>query len=185
MKKTAQTAGSDVRIVNVASSAHAYVSKVQFRTKEDFNGPNKSDGFFSQANRYRFTKLLNILWTRELCRRLVASSEDGGAKIICLSVHPGALTTEGNYESAARLNWPFSAIFRWMVHLFFRTPEEGAHTVVIAAAAPRVRQNEADYRGAYLVPIGKIGKQSDTAKDDSLAKDLWELSERVLAEEGL
>ncbi|EJC97831.1 NAD-binding protein [Fomitiporia mediterranea MF3/22] len=186
MKRTALLPNTDVRIVNMSSDSHARVSNVQLKTKDDFYFPKVVDGSTSsQHMHYGFTKLLNILFTRELARRLAASSQDGGSNILCFSVHPGWITTEGNLALGNRYPWPLSTLVWLIVRYLFLAPEKGANSVLIPAAAPSIRKEASKYHGQYLVPYGKIGPASKDALNDSLAKDAWDLTERVLSEYGL
>ncbi|EJC97839.1 NAD-binding protein [Fomitiporia mediterranea MF3/22] len=188
LKRTALLPDSDVRIVNVTSDAHALVSNIRLKDKDDFYFPKVVDkGLDSQRKHYGFTKLLNILWTRELARRLAASptGNDGGSNILCLSVHPGWIITEGILDFANRFSWPLSSLYKLIIRLVHRPPEQGANAVLIPAAAQAIRDEASKYHGQYLVPYGKLGPASKDARDDSLAKDLWDLTERVLIEYGL
>jgi len=60
-------------------------------------------------------------------------------------------------------------------------PERGADTSVFAAVSPVVRANPEKYKGAYLVPVGKLKTLNAHARNPQLAKDLWETSEKQLA----
>lgn len=185
LKKTAQLPDSDVRVVVVASGAHSFVSKVQFKSKADLNGPSTSNSYASQLKRYGFTKLLNVLFTKELARQLAASPEDGGANMMCLCLHPGAVASEGAYAGAAKFPWPLSVLVRVIMRMTFRTPENAAETVLIAAAKPDLKKEKKKFNGSYLVPVGKLSEASKTGRDEGAAKDLWSLTENILAEEGL
>ena len=185
MKKTALLPDSDVRIVNVASHAHTFISDVKFKEKADFNGPTISESYLGQMKRYSLSKLMNVLWTRELSKRLKASTEDGGSRIITLSLHPGAVASDGAYNGAAKVLFPFNYLMKYLITLTFRTPENAAGTVLIAAASPVVRSERETYDAGYLMPIGKIGKVSKTASNEDLQKDLWSLTEQILSSEGI
>ena len=65
--------------------------------------------------------------------------------------------------------------------LFLMPPERGADTSVFAAVSPVVRANPEKYKGAYLVPVGKLKTLNAHARNPQLAKDLWETSEKQLA----
>ena len=56
---------------------------------------------------------------------------------------------------------------------------------VFAAASPEVRKRAEEFKGAYLMPVGKITKPSADAQNPQLARDLWETSEKQLAALGL
>lgn len=61
---------------------------------------------------------------------------------------------------------------------------DGAYTSVFVAANPIVRAEPGIYKGKYLVPFGKIGVPSPLGQDTNLAKQLWTLSETVIAANG-
>jgi len=175
--KTSQEPDSDVRIVTLTSIAHdrarAARPDIKFREVRDFNGEFPDDSY-PEWSRYSMTKLANILFTRELQKRLDASK----SAITCISVHPGGVNT-----FASRTPYPFLASV--VMGLFFSVPETGAYTSCFAAASPLVRRNPEKYRGAYLVPVGVITEPGDNAKRDDLALDLWETTEKILKEIGI
>ncbi|OCB92045.1 NAD-binding protein [Sanghuangporus baumii] len=185
MKKTALHPSADVRIVIVASDTYKFIKDINLTSKEDLNVSYEGERFESMK-RYARTKLLNILWQRELSRRLKLSTEDGGSNIIVISLYPGGVYTEGVQETFPGI---FSGIFKKLVAVFIRfaamTPTEGAYNSTFAAASLKVRQEKEKYNGAYLVPGQKIAKLSGPALNEQLAKDLWELQERILEDEGI
>lgn len=69
----------------------------------------------------------------------------------------------------------------WIISKIIMPPEKGAWTNVFAAASPKVREEPNKYKGAYLVPAGKLKKPGANALNAQLAKDLWEISEKQLA----
>lgn len=56
---------------------------------------------------------------------------------------------------------------------------------VFAAASPEVRKRAGEFKGAYLMPVGKITPPSADAQNPQLARELWETSEKQLAALGL
>lgn len=167
--------------MNVGSVAHTFIRKApQFRDKSDLNGPTQSDGFFALFRRYCFSKLMTSLGSNELARRL---GPDSDVLVICL--HPGSVLTESALGMADRFPWPISPLYKWFMRMTFLSPTEGATTVVVAAAQPELRREKEKYHGAYLEPFGKLASTSEVAADEGLAKDLWELTEKVLVDEGL
>jgi hypothetical protein len=59
-------------------------------------------------------------------------------------------------------------------------PVEGAMTSLFAATMPEVWEQKSNYAGAYLLPFGVITEPSEDALNASLAKELWETSEKVI-----
>ena len=149
-------AAAPARIVNIASDAH--------------RGNTLDFGDLQSANGYRgFTvygrsKLANILFTRELARRLAGT----GVTANCL--HPGFVATRfgDNNSGLFRLGLGFAK------RLFALSPEAGAETIVYLAAAPEV----ADVTGGYFAKC-RPATPTAAARDDAAARRLWEESARL------
>jgi NAD(P)-dependent dehydrogenase (short-subunit alcohol dehydrogenase family) len=149
-------AAAPARIVNVASDAH--------------RGNTLDFGDLQSAHGYRgFTvygrsKLANILFTRELARRLAGT----GVTANCL--HPGFVATRfgDNNSGLFRLGLGFAKRF------FALSPEAGAETIVYLAAAPEV----ADVTGGYFAK-SRPATPTAAARDDTAARRLWEESARL------
>ncbi|KZT31947.1 NAD(P)-binding protein [Sistotremastrum suecicum HHB10207 ss-3] len=181
LKKTASEPGSDVRIVNVSSTAHNFPASEHavFDSKEALNN-RFGDSITERMKRYGYTKLMNILHMNELQRRLDAEN----SSIICISLHPGSVSTPGALEGI-KDSLPFPSFFQTLVSLIFKTSSTGALTSAFAAGSPVIRQEPAKYKAAYLVPYGKLGEKRPEAKSEALAKDLWNTTEKFVAEIGL
>lgn len=146
------------RVVVVASDAH----KIGRLRLDDLQA-ERGYGLLGFP-RYGETKLMNILFTRELARRLAGSGVTANA------VHPGAVATS--------LGAPPGPI-AWLTRRFLLTPEQGARTSVLVAGEPSLD----GVTGGYFVD----GKRADRkltkqARDDGLAAELWEASERLVGE---
>jgi NAD(P)-dependent dehydrogenase (short-subunit alcohol dehydrogenase family) len=149
------------RIVTVASDAH------KFRRLDlgDLQAERRGYGVLGLP-RYGETKLMNILFTRELARRLEGSGVTANA------VHPGTVRTN--------LGAPPPPI-KQIVGLFSRSPEAGAKTSLAAAIDPAF----ADVSGSYLVRSAVAdGKLNRQARDDELARRLWDVSEELVGLRG-
>ena len=148
-------ASAPARIVSTSSVAHERVSL-------DFNDLQSADGY-GGLKVYSRSKLANILFTRELARRLAGT----GLTANCL--HPGVVKTRFGDSSGGLLGLliPF-------LRLFFISPEQGAETIVYLASAPEV----ADTSGGYFVKR-KLTEPSAAARDDTAAKRLWIESEKL------
>jgi NAD(P)-dependent dehydrogenase (short-subunit alcohol dehydrogenase family) len=144
------------RIVSTSSTAHEEASL-------DFGDLQSANGYHG-FRIYGRSKLANILFTRELARRLAGT----GVTANCL--HPGLVATRFGSSSGGLVGRliPF-------LRPFFISPEKGADTIVYLASSPEV----ASMTGAYFVKR-KITKPSAATQDDAAAKRLWAASE-VLA----
>ncbi|OCH93974.1 NAD-P-binding protein [Obba rivulosa] len=180
LKTTAAQPGSDVRIVAVSSGAHSMVSKMRFRDLDDIN-KEYTDAMLPKMARYGMSKLANILFIKELQKRLDAEN----TPIIALSLHPGGVNTDGAQKSVENANIVVRGLFAALKGVIFRSASEGAYTSVFAAASPAVRAEPEKYKGAYLVPVAQVGQPSADARDPALAAELWATTEKVLADLGI
>ena len=144
------------RIVSTASDAHRG-AKLDF---DDLQSERRYSGF----SVYSKSKLCNILFTRELARRL----EGSGVTANCL--HPGFVATRfgdasgGLFQAAIRIVKPVGAI----------SPQEGARTIVHLASSPQVEGKSGGY---YF--RNKLAAPTKEAQNDADARRLWEISARI------
>jgi NAD(P)-dependent dehydrogenase (short-subunit alcohol dehydrogenase family) len=149
------TASAPGRVITVSSDAHT-------AARLDLDDPNLEHGWSSWRS-YSNSKLANILFTRELARRL-----DGtGVTANCL--HPGVVRT--GFGRDAR---PLMRVGITIAKPFMLSPERGADTMVYLASSPDV----AAKTGGYYVKR-QLREPSAAARDDGLARRLWEISERL------
>jgi NAD(P)-dependent dehydrogenase (short-subunit alcohol dehydrogenase family) len=151
-------ASAPARIVSTSSSAHQGVSL-------DFNDLQTTKSY-SGFRVYGRSKLANILFTRELARRLTGT----GVTANCL--HPGVVATRFGESSGG-----FAGLLIPFLRPFFISPEKGADTIIYLASSPEV----ADTSGGYFVKR-KLTDPSAAARDDAAAKRLWAESEALAAE---
>jgi len=147
------------RIVNVASGAHK-TGNIHF---EDIN---LTKGF-NVIKAYSQSKLANVLFTRELARRLK------NKKITVNCCHPGAVATNIGISRETG----FGKTITGMLKPFFQTPEQGARTAIYLATSTNVK----DITGQYFYKC-KIAKSSKRSKDMKLAKRLFDFSEKIVGE---
>ena len=156
-------AAAGARIVHVASDAHNFVRGFDF---EDYNWQRRRYRTFSA---YGHSKLANILFNRELARRLT------GTAVFSNALHPGAVAT-----GIGSNNGGFGRLAMWLLRPFFLTPEQGASTSVYLAGDP----GAGAFNGEYFVRC-KPAQPKPWACDDAAAARLWTLSEQLLAERNL
>ena len=149
--------GEGSRIVNVASGAHK-------TGKIHFDDINLHKGF-NVFKAYSQSKLANVLFTRELARRV----KDRGITVNCC--HPGAVATNIGIDRETG----FGKTVTRLLKPFFQTPEQGAATAVFLATDESVK----DITGEYFYKC-KIAKSSKRSKDMELAKRLFEFSEQLV-----
>ena len=143
-------------MVNVASEAHKF-GKLHLEDLEATRGY----GLFGFP-RYGETKLMNILFTRELARQLA------GTGVTANCVHPGGVHT--------RLGGP-PRILDPILGLVLRTPAEGARTSLTVA----LDDGLAGVSGSYFANGKQAdGKPSAAARDDATARALWAASEQLV-----
>jgi len=72
-----------------------------------------------------------------------------------------------------------------MIRFVFKSQEVGAYNSAFAAAASAVRENPNQYKGAYLLPVGKIGVSLKIADDPVTATELRQTTENILRDIGV
>jgi retinol dehydrogenase-12 len=146
------TFSGSARIVNVASDAHRW-GILNF---DDLQNTRT----YHALRVYGQSKLCNILFTRELARRVVGT----GVTVNCL--HPGGVATGLGWHNG----W-WAVLIAKSLRPFLRTPEQGADTALYLATSPEV----AAVNGKYFSNRREI-QPSPAAQDDAAAKWLWRIS---------
>ena len=154
-------ASAPARIINVASDAHQG-GKINF---SDLEGKQKYSGFGAYAQ----SKLANILFTKELARRLA------GSGVTANSLHPGFIASNFALDNFVGWRRAFRWLFRGLQRVAARSPEQGAETSIYLATDPAV----ATISGEYFVNK-RIGKPTAAAHDEQVAQRLWTVSEQMV-----
>jgi NAD(P)-dependent dehydrogenase (short-subunit alcohol dehydrogenase family) len=142
-------ASGPARIVNVSSASH-------YRAKGiDWSALQKPTKTVTAMDEYSVSKLANVLFTKELARRL------DGTKVTTYAVHPGVVATD------VWRKVPGPA--RWLIKKFMITPEEGAQASLRCATDPAL----ASETGKYYDVGGKERRPARLADDTALAQTLW------------
>jgi retinol dehydrogenase 12 len=142
----------NARIVNVSSKSHYRADGI------DWNHVRGKTRSFTAMPEYSVSKLSNVLFTKELARRLA------GTTVTTYAVHPGVVAT----DIWTRVPPPF----RWAIKKFMITPEEGAQSSIRCATDPELAKET----GKYYDVGGRERRPSRLADDAELAKTLWNRS---------
>ena len=153
-------ASAPARIIVLSSDAHR-------RSRKALDENIFQRNTYSAMEAYCDSKLANVLFTRELARRLE------GTGVTVNAVHPGVVATE--FARGNDVNKVVN-FFMAVASPFFKTPKQGAQTSVFLASSPDV----ANVTGGYFVNSKEV-KPSRNARDDHNARWLWDESERLIA----
>jgi retinol dehydrogenase 12 len=149
-------ASATARIINVSSKSHLAPKTIAF---ENVRQPKVT----GTIRDYEQAKLANVLFTKELARRLQ------GTGVTSYALHPGVVAT----DVWRSLPGPLAS----MVKLFMISEEEGARTTLYCATDPGL-ENESGYYYAK----SRRAPSSPVADDPVLANRLWDESERWVAQ---
>jgi retinol dehydrogenase-12 len=143
------------RIINVASAAH-WRGHIDL---DDLQAERKYAGFTVYSN----SKLANILFTRELAKRLA------GSTVTVNAAHPGFVASN------------FGKANGWLANLLLLvskplqiSSQKGAETSVYLASAPEV----AGITGGYF-DKSRQARSSKASNDPTLMRGLWDASEQM------
>ena len=153
--------GEAGRVVMLTSTAHTMAPKVGI----EFNNLDGAHGYSTWAA-YGQSKLANLLFAKELSRRLPGAHQTANA------VHPGVINT-GLQRS---MNPILAGALRVLGPLVLKSIPEGAATETFAATHPSV----ASTTGEYLADCN-VAQCSNLANDRALAGQLWAVSEKLAA----
>lgn len=149
-------ASGPARIVNVSSEGHRQ-GRLDF---DDLQAARR----FGKVKAYCDSKLANVLFTRELARRLE------GTNVTANALHPGVVATNLGNNSSGVIRWVFDKVGP----LFFKTPAQGARTSLHVATSPALD----GVSGRYFKD-SRESKPARAARDDAAARRLWQVSEEL------
>lgn len=136
------------RVVVVSSKAHRHAKGI------DFDAVLQSTQSIGGLKEYAVAKLANVLFVKELARRLY------GTGVTTYAVHPGVVSTNVWRSLPKPL---VKALSRWML-----SPEQGAKTTLYCATAPQLGGET----GMYYEDC-KVTASSSAAQNIALAEQLW------------
>lgn len=154
------------RVINVASAAHAM-------WRGDPLEDVQSEGAYLGLRAYARAKLLNLLWTFALARRL---GDDG---VVANATNPGTAWTSGTQgiaprgmPTAQRLFWP---VFRRIQRS--GSAEDAARSPIFLTSSPEV----AGVTGAYYESNAKPKRPSTLALDKDEQERAWDLTTALVS----
>lgn len=136
------------RVVVVSSKAHRHTKDI------DFEMVTRSTESIGALKEYAVAKLANVLFAKELARRLY------GTGVTTYAVHPGVVSTNVWRSLPKPL---VKVLSRWMI-----SPAEGAKTTLYCATAPQLGGET----GMYYEDC-KVTASSSAAQNIALAEQLW------------
>ncbi|MGM0577776.1 MAG: SDR family oxidoreductase [Myxococcota bacterium] len=139
------------RVVNVASRSHYDAKGI------DWEAVRRPTATVTGLREYAVSKLANVLFARELARRLE------GTDTTSYSLHPGVVAT----DVWRRVPGPVA----WLMKRFMLSPDRGAETTLHCATSPDAPRDN----GRYFTR-SRPKKPSRPAMDDDLATELWRRS---------
>ena len=150
-------AAGNARVVSTASDAHK-VGKIDF---DDLQSTQR----YSAFGEYGTSKLMNILFTRELARRL----KEAGAGVTANCLHPGFVATRFGDNNKGLMSFTFG-----LAKNFALTPEQGAQTIIYLASSPEVEGKSGGYyvKSAATTPSRAAQNAADAAR-------LWAVSAKI------
>lgn len=152
------------RVVSVTSMGHHFArGGMRF---DDL----QSEKHYQGMDAYCRSKLANVLFVRELARRMAGSGVTANA------AHPGWVRSRFGMDGDTTAG---TSVGMHILRPFQISPAHGARTSIFLATAAEVE----DKTGMYWVRR-KPGQMSPRARDDATAVRLWDESERLLDSAG-
>jgi NAD(P)-dependent dehydrogenase (short-subunit alcohol dehydrogenase family) len=158
LERIRATAGA--RVVCVSSLMHR-IGRI------DFSNLN-AERSYNATLAYGQSKLANLLFVRELQQRFAKA----GVRAIAAAAHPGSTRTGLQQHST---------LMAAAVAAFAQQPPDGALPTLRAATAADVRGGDYYGPGRWFEMVGppEPARASARSKDDIVAQQLWEASERL------
>lgn len=157
LKAGGQSRGINARIVNVSSSAHV-AGNINFK---DFNMKD----LYVASEAYAQSKLAQVLFTKKL-ETLLRESD---AHVQVHAVHPGVVNTELFNGTMLK------TIFPWVPALLFKTPAQGAITILYACLSPSL-----EGRGGNYISNSRVIANSAKADNKVTQDKLWDAMRKII-----
>jgi len=168
LKAAAKSKGVST-IVSVSSCAHfdSYPEGI-FLNISKMNDPY----YYQRTKAYGQSKLANVLFAQELSDRVKSDN------ILVNSVHPGFVETEllrHVHDTLSSISPKLSSLYLDLMTKVAWHPREAALTQIYASIGPDLKQNK--ITGKYFHPIARLNEPDPHARNMTLQKGLWSLTE--------
>ncbi|XP_072520367.1 dehydrogenase/reductase SDR family member 13-like [Salminus brasiliensis] len=152
------------RVVNVSSYGHD-LGTIDFNCINTHKRLALGTSNMDLLNTYCHSKLCNVLFTHELAKRLK------GTGVTCYSLHPGVVRSElGRHMNSWYIN-----ILKSIFEILIQTDEmSGSQTTLYCTLEEGIEPLSGRYFSDCVVRDVK-----PEAKDDEIARKLWDISERL------
>ncbi|KAI9838770.1 MAG: hypothetical protein M1837_002336 [Sclerophora amabilis] len=165
---SANPKATSTRIVTTTSSVHLGCQAIDLPSLTSSTRP-KSPATLDSLYRYARSKLANILFTRQLARRL---EKKGVSNVYANCFFPGNIATEATDSWKDLFGaWGGGAI-KGLLQLIGQSETDAAATAMFLAASEEVERGPG-LKGKYFIPIATEDKTSKVAEDGDLARNLW------------
>jgi NAD(P)-dependent dehydrogenase (short-subunit alcohol dehydrogenase family) len=147
------------RIINITSDTHKYAD-INFKDKQ-------SREFYDPRSVYRQTKLLSVIFTFEMSRRL----KNSGVTVNC--IHPGRFGTKilGDYSCGGSSQMLRNTLYRILLKLRTPSPEKGVDMILRLATSSEFKGQTGKYFEQQ-----KESHAASIAYDRGIGEKLWRLS---------
>ncbi|XP_054257520.1 retinol dehydrogenase 13-like, partial [Macrosteles quadrilineatus] len=136
--------------------------------KFDFEDLNWKTRSYSALRAYQQSKLANVLFSKELARRLKDKN------VTTYSLHPGVIRTElGRHMDTVYFRGARN-LAATLGYFFYKTVDQGAQTTLHCA----LDETAGSQTGLYYSDCA-VKEPCELAKDEELAKRLWEESAKL------
>jgi NAD(P)-dependent dehydrogenase (short-subunit alcohol dehydrogenase family) len=162
---------SNLLLPNLKASGRGRIIIVSSRNqsfgKFDLENYDFSNRLYNGLQAYANSKLMTVIFTREMARRLKETN------ITINAAHPGDVVTNiGMHDN----NWFFKMI--WRLKCMFNVPvEKGAETPIYLATAPEIET----VSGHYFAKK-KIARHNPVANREGIGEELWTSTEALIRE---
>ncbi|CRG92388.1 RNA replicase polyprotein [Talaromyces islandicus] len=149
LQKTAQVQGHPSRLTFTSSEMHMWTPFEEGTKPSIFDAINDSDQFELWSS-YANSKLLNVFWAQELCRRVKAD------EVVINLLNPGSVNSG--------LHRDFNKAVQMFDKIVGRTPDEGARLLLDAALVQSVSTHGKYLSENKITPTGDVVRKDDKGK---------------------